>query len=113
MVRKSVKKSAKRSGENDCEDMSSCYTEDIMLDPELRDDLENIEQKLSHLDKETAGTWRTLWHGVVYGAGYIIGAVVIIVVIGWTLNIVGVIPALARQAGEFRAALQRIGGPIK
>jgi uncharacterized membrane protein YkgB len=84
-----------------------------MIDPELEEDLEHIEDKLSHLDKETTGTWRTLWHGIVYGAGYIIGAVVIIVVIGWILNVIGVIPSFARQAADFRAALQNFEGRNK
>ena len=81
-----------------------------MIDPELEKNLEKIENKLSHLDRETTGTWRTLWHGVVYGAGYVIGAIIIIIVVGWILNIVGVIPVLAHQAAEFRTALQNFEG---
>jgi uncharacterized membrane protein YkgB len=84
-----------------------------MIDPELKDDLENIEKKLSHMDKVATGTWRTLWRGCVYGAGYVIGAIIIIVVVGWILNILGVIPALAHQVAEFRTALEHIGGTVK
>jgi len=84
-----------------------------MIDPELESDLQNIKKELSHLDKTSNGTWHTLWRGAVYGAGYVIGAVIIIVVIGWILNIVGIIPALARQVAEFRTALQNFSGTVK
>jgi uncharacterized membrane protein YkgB len=84
-----------------------------MIDPKLESNLEKIEKELSHLDKTSNGTWRTLWRGGVYGAGYVIGAVIIIVVIGWVLNIVGVIPALDRQVAEFRTALQNFSGTVK
>lgn len=84
-----------------------------MIDPELKNDLKKIETELSHMDKVATGTWRTLWRGVIYGAGYVIGAIVIIVVVGWILDIVGVIPALNNQVAEFRTALEHIGATVK
>lgn len=84
-----------------------------MIDPELKNDLEDIEEKLSYMDKVASGTWRTLWRGVIYGAGYAIGAIVIIVVVGWILDVVGVIPALNNQVAEFRMALEHIGATVK
>jgi hypothetical protein len=84
-----------------------------MIDPELESDLKKIEANLSHMDKATTGTWHTLWRGCVYGAGYVIGAIIIIVVVGWILDVVGVIPVLARQVAEFRTALDNIGSTVK
>ncbi|MGB7957823.1 MAG: hypothetical protein WCF77_03205 [Minisyncoccia bacterium] len=84
-----------------------------MIDPELEQDLEKIDAKLSHMDKVTSGTWRTLWRGIIYGAGYVIGAIIIIVVVGWILDVVGIIPALNNQVAEFRMALQHIGATVK
>jgi hypothetical protein len=84
-----------------------------MIDPELKTDLKKIEKELSHMDKESTGTWHTLWRGCVYGAGYVLGAIVIIVVAGWILNVIGVIPALSHQVAEFRAALQNFTGTVK
>jgi hypothetical protein len=89
------------------------YNEYIMIDPELEQDLEKIDAKLSHMDKVATGAWRTLWRGVIYGAGYVIGAIVIIVVVGWVLDVAGIIPALGHQVSEFRTALQNIGGTVK
>ena len=84
-----------------------------MIDPELEQDLKKIENDLSRMDKASTGTWRTLWRGCVYGAGYVVGVVIIIVVVGWILDVVGVIPALSNQVAEFRMALQNIGGTVK
>jgi hypothetical protein len=86
----------------------SCYAEAIMIDPELKNHLEKIENELSHIRKSSAGTWQALGRGVVYGAGYVIGAVFIIVIIGWVLNVIGVIPAFDRQVTAFRTALENI-----
>jgi hypothetical protein len=84
-----------------------------MIDPELKNNLKKIENELSHMDKVSNGTWRTLWRGCVYGAGYVIGVIVIIVVADWVLNVIGVIPAISHQVAEFRTALQNIGGTVK
>jgi len=84
-----------------------------MIDPELKKDLKKIEGELSHMDKATTGTWGTLWRGCVYGAGYVIGVVIIIVVVGWILDVAGVIPAISNQVSEFRMALEHLGGPVK
>jgi hypothetical protein len=84
-----------------------------MTDPKLEKDLRKIESEISHLDKASNGMWRTLWRGCLYGAGYVVGAVLVIVIVGWILNIIGVIPALSREVTEFRTALQNIGGTVK
>ena len=84
-----------------------------MIDPELEGDLKKIDTELSHMDKEATSAWHTLWRGIIYGAGYVIGAVIIIVVVGWILDVVGVIPALNNQVAEFRMALEHIGATVK
>jgi len=84
-----------------------------MIDPELEDDLKKIDAELSHMDKAANGSWRTLWRGIIYGAGYVIGAVVIIVLVGWILDVVGFIPLFNNQVAEFRMALQHIGNTVK
>lgn len=79
-----------------------------MIDPELKEHLEKIENELVLMRKRTIGVPHTLWHGVIYGAGYVVGAVLVIVIIGWILNIIGIIPAFSLQVSEFRTALENI-----
>lgn len=85
----------------------------IMIDPELKSHLEKIEGELAHMRRTTGGIWHTLWRGTVYGAGYVVGAVLIIVIAGWVLNIIGVIPAFSRQTVEFQTALGNIGNTVR
>jgi len=84
-----------------------------MIDPELKAHLEKIEDELAHMRRVSTGVWHTLWRGCIYGAGYVVGAVVIIVIAGWILNVIGVIPEFSRQVVEFQTALGNIGGTIK
>jgi hypothetical protein len=84
-----------------------------MIDPELKSHLERIEEELVHMRKETVSLKASLVRGLIYGAGYILGAALILVLIGWVLNIVGIIPAFNNQVQQFQDILQRIGTPIK
>ena len=84
-----------------------------MIDPELKKHLETIESELIRMRQRTTAVHHALWHGIVYGAGYVIGAVLIIVLVGWILNIIGVIPAFSRQVTEFRTALENVGRTVK
>ncbi len=81
-----------------------------MIDPELKSHLESIEKEIVTLRKISTGFRSTLMRGMIYGAGYVIGAVVIVVIVGWVLNVIGVIPELSTQVKEFQTALERIGG---
>ena len=84
-----------------------------MIDAELKFHLEKIEDELAHMRKMSTGIWHTLWRGCVYGAGYIVGAVIIVVIAGWILNVIGVIPLFSHQATDFQTALGNIGGTFK
>ena len=84
-----------------------------MIDPELKSHLETIEKELIEIRKSSTSLMSSLSRGLVYGMGYVIGAVLIVLLVGWILNIVGVIPALSSQVTEFREALERVSTPVK
>lgn len=84
-----------------------------MIDPELEGHLKKIEGDLESLHEKTTGMHHAFLRGVIYGAGYIIGTILIIIIIGWILNVVGVIPAFSNGVGEFRDAMGNIGHTIK
>ena len=84
-----------------------------MIDPELKSHLERIEAELVHMRKETVSLKASLVRGLIYGAGYIRGAALVLVLMGWILNIVGIIPAFNNQVQQFQDILQHIGTPIK
>lgn len=84
-----------------------------MIDPELKHHLEAIEKELKVIRVATTSIKSSLVRGLMYGAGYVIGAVTIVVLVGWILNIIGIIPAFNDQVDEFRSALNRINTPVK
>ena len=80
-----------------------------MIDQELKQHLEKIEKELIYFRESSVSLRATFVRGIFHGAGYVIGVVLVIILIGWILNIVGVIPAFTSFVNEFRAALDRIG----
>lgn len=84
-----------------------------MIEPELKTHLTKIEKEIIVLRKEMTTLWPVFIRGVVNGAGYVVGAAIILTLIGWMLNIVGVIPAFTKGVNEFRASVERIGGTVR
>ncbi len=85
----------------------------FMIEPELKKHLENIEGELKGIKHKIGSTGSVLWRGIVSGAGYVVGAALILVVIGWILNIVGVIPAFQKYANDFRQVLDNAGRAVR
>lgn len=77
-----------------------------MLDPELKKHLENLNASLIRIQRGTTW-WRSLLNGLFTGFGYVIGFVIALVVLGWALNIIGIIPAFRREVDSWRQLLQQ------
>jgi hypothetical protein len=76
-------------------------------DPEVVQ-LRKIERELKNIEGNTSPkTW--FLHGVLYGAGWIVGSLVAIVLIGWVLSLLGIIPGLNHLVSDFQDAFTRIG----
>jgi hypothetical protein len=84
-----------------------------MIDPELKKHLHDIEHEVVVLRKAMTSLWLVFMRGLVNGAGYVVGAAIILTIIGWILNVVGVIPEFAQSVNEFRASIDRIGGTVR
>lgn len=72
------------------------------------------EQRLDELNKNLAGInrklgnhWFAFGKGLLYGLGSVIGAGLALILIGWFLNVIGVIPALKNSSEEWRAVIQQ------
>ncbi len=84
-----------------------------MIDPELKTQLIKIEKEVTVLRKELTALRLVFMRGLVNGAGYVIGGAIILTLIGWILNIAGIIPAFTQGVNEFRASVDRIGGTVR
>ncbi len=84
-----------------------------MIDPELKTHLKAIEKEVTVLRKELTDLRPVFLRGVVNGAGYVVGGAIILTLIGWILNAVGVIPAFTQGVSEFRESIDRIGATVR
>lgn len=77
-----------------------------MLD-QLKDKrLEELNTNLEGINRKMGNYWSAFARGLLTGLGSVIGAGVAIILIGWFLNVIGVIPALKNTSDEWREAFQ-------
>lgn len=70
--------------------------------------LAKIEGELSDI-KESAGSWRGwFFRGVMQGAGIVIGTILAVILTGWVLSLLGVIPGLGDLAEYLRAVTDEV-----
>jgi hypothetical protein len=79
-----------------------------MMDPELKRQLDQINVTLIQINKKTANVWRSFLHGTMSGLGSIFGVAIALIIIGYILNALGVIPALRNQVGEWQRILDNL-----
>lgn len=75
-------------------------------DPEIRQ-LREIRQELEAIRENTAAK-TSFWHGILYGIGWIIGSLVALVLVGWLLSVLGIIPGLNHIVAVFQNAFTQV-----
>lgn len=70
--------------------------------------LKKINENLQSIDKKLGSYWSNLFKGLLYGLGTVVGAGLAIILIGWFLTVIGVIPALKKTSDQWRAAIQQV-----
>ncbi len=73
---------------------------------ELRE-LKKIREELKDINENTGSFWGYFLHGILYGGGAIIGGIITVILIGYILSIIGVIPGFQTIAADVSAALAR------
>ncbi|HEY4522377.1 MAG TPA: hypothetical protein VJH91_01930 [Candidatus Paceibacterota bacterium] len=75
------------------------------MDQQLQKNLKKIETEIAHIRRQSDGGWkRTVWNGILYGAGWVAGTIIAALLIGWLLSILGVIPGF----GDMVQSLQNV-----
>lgn len=64
------------------------------LEQESVEHLENIEQELKEIKERTGGRWNSLRNGLWQGIGAVVGSIIGLVLIGFLLNLFGIVPGL-------------------
>jgi|GEM_PF-2892382 hypothetical protein len=71
-------------------------------------ELRRIRRELRNIESNTSAKWWIL-HGMLYGAGWILGSLLAILILGWLLSLLGVIPGLNKIVADISAAFSRVG----
>ena len=75
-----------------------------MIDPELQHYLSGINASLTELkNKKGPGVWRAFFNGMFSALGYIVGLAIVIVLLMWFLNKIGVLPQFQKQVRDFQS----------
>ncbi len=81
--------------------VSAAEEEVQILEEGIKSDLENIK----HLTGDSRA-W--FWRGIMQGAGAIVGSIAMLILLGWLLSILGVIPGVAEIADYIRGYLNQV-----
>jgi len=75
---------------------------------EIKDSkLDELNENLDQINRKMGNFWFSFVRGLLTGFGSILGAGLAIILIGWFLNIIGVIPAFQKQAEQWRDVFQQ------
>jgi hypothetical protein len=76
------------------------------MEPKLEKDLGEIKEDLVEIRNRTGG-WRSFFYGLLQGAGWIVGTLAAVAIIGWLLSVSGLIPGLGALAQNLENILNR------
>ncbi len=67
-----------------------------------QEEINQINQNLEKINSRLGNSWLAFLKGLLYGFGSVLGAGLAIILIGWFLNAIGIIPAFQKQAEQWR-----------
>lgn len=76
-------------------------------DGELKQ-LKEIKKELVEIRERTATPKQVFLNGVLYGAGWFVGGIVAVALLGWVLNILGVIPGFNELSDYIRSLVSEL-----
>lgn len=78
------------------------------MDPQAQEEAKKVEALLDEIKSNTQSRpTKNFVNGMLYGAGIVLGTLVGVVLVGWVLSIVGVIPGFDVLAERFGEILQK------
>jgi hypothetical protein len=78
-----------------------------MNENDLNRQMAEINENVAKINRRIGGNGMSLWRGILSGFGYIVGAFIAVLIIGWVLNAIGVIPAFKQQVESLKDALRQ------
>lgn len=80
-----------------------------MLDPELKEKLDLINKNLEMMNINIFPTrWKLFVQGLWRAVGYLVGLLLAVALLGWMLNIIGIVPIFQEVADKLKIILNNI-----
>ncbi|MBL8158777.1 hypothetical protein JNK62_04555 [bacterium] len=70
--------------------------------------LKEIKKELVEIRERTASPKHSFINGVLYGAGALVGGIVAVALIGWILNVLGIIPGFSELSDYVRSLIDQL-----
>ncbi len=78
------------------------------MDQQTQEEARKVEALLGEIKSNTESKpSRSFFNGMLYGAGIVLGTIVGVVLVGWVLSVLGVIPGFDILAHRFSDILQK------
>jgi len=78
------------------------------MDQETQKEARKVEALLDEIKSNTqARPGKSFYNGILQGAGIVLGTIVGVVLVGWVLSILGVIPGVSELTQRFAEILQK------
>lgn len=69
--------------------------------------LKNIEEELGEIKERTSDPKRSLLNGMLSGAGAIVGSIAALIILGWLLSLLGVLPGFGSIAAYLHGIVDK------
>ena len=69
--------------------------------------LAKIESELEEIKERTADPKRSLFNGILSGAGAILGSIAALIILGWLLSLIGILPGFGSIAAYLHGVVDR------
>ncbi len=76
------------------------------MEPDLKHQLQNIQAEITEVSDKLGGNFWAFFRGLLTGFGSVIGAFLALLIIGWVLNVIGIIPAMRNKVEQLQETLQ-------
>lgn len=72
---------------------------------DIKTSLDSLKVSIDRLNKRFNSWWKIAWYGMLQGAGAVVGATLIIILVSWLLDIIGFLPFIGDRVEEVRNLL--------
>ena len=78
-----------------------------MNEQDNKNTIDEIRDQVVMINKKLPTGWRVLLNGILSGFGYVVGIAFAIALLGYFLNILGIIPAFRTEVDSWKQILER------